>query len=187
MGRALRLVVVALVMATAGLTVAQPPPATSPAPASPAPASPTPTTPATPNTAPSPMTPTPVPAPTDAAQTIPPGPSLWRSQDGSVADITIDSTTGTLTGTFTPGFSCGLSTTLTTPARPLVGTVSGNAVAWTLGLSACPSVGTWIGHYQTTDTEEQLAMLWTIAVTESPPGVGSILTGSALFVRQTAR
>ena len=187
MGRALRLVTVAVVMATAGLTVAQSPPTTSPAPVSPVPASPTPPAPATPNPAPSPMTTTPVPAPPDAAQTIPTGRSTWRSQDGSVADITIDSTTGTLTGTFSPGFPCGLSTTLTPLARPLLGAVSGNAVAWTLSLSSCPSVGTWIGHYQTTDTEEQLAMLWTIAVTESPPGVASTLTGAALFVRQTAR
>jgi hypothetical protein len=64
--------------------------------------------------------------------------------------------------------------------------VSGNAVAWTLSLPACPSVGTWVGHYQTVGQEEQLAVLWTLALQENPPGVGSTLTGSALFVRQAA-
>ena len=184
MSRALRLVTVAIVMATAGFAAAQllptPPPAPMPSPESP-------TTPSslqgpsgpTPNPAPSPT-----PPPAGAVPTIPAGRSTWRSQDGSVVDLTIDPAAGTLTGTFAPGFPCGLSSPLTTSARPLVGTVTGNAVAWTLSLSACPSVGTWIGHYQTAGTEEQLAVLWTLAVPESPPGVGSVLTGSALFVRQ---
>ena len=73
---------------------------------------------------------------------------MWRSQDGSVVDLTVDSTAGTVTGTFTPGFPCGLASTLTPASRPLVGTVNGNAVAWTLSLAACPSVGTWVGHFQ---------------------------------------
>jgi hypothetical protein len=108
------------------------------------------------------------------------------SQDGSVVDFTVDSTTGTLTGTFTPGFPCGVTTGLASAARPIVGTVSGNAVAWTLSLPACPSVGTWVGHYQAVDALEQLTILWTLALQESPPGVGSTLTGSAVFVRQPA-
>ena len=65
--------------------------------------------------------------------------------------------------------------------------MNGNAVAWTLSLPACPSVGTWIGHFRTVEAEEQLAVLWTLAVTEFPPGVGSTLTGSAVFVRQTVQ
>jgi hypothetical protein len=40
---------------------------------------------------------------------------------------------------------------------------------------------------RTVDGVEQLAMLRTLAVPESPPGVGSTPTGSALFVRQAAR
>lgn len=60
-------------------------------------------------------------------------------------------------------------------------------MAWTLSLTSCPSVGGWVGHYQTTGTEEQLAVLYTLAVPESPPGVGSTLTGSALFVRQVTQ
>jgi len=132
------------------------------------------------------LTPTPAaPAPTTPIVAIPSGRSTWRSQDGSVLELTIDQSAGTLTGTFVPGFPCGLSNALT-PARPIAGTVSGNAVAWALSLPACPSVGTWIGHFQTVDGAEQLAVLWTLAVTESPPGVGSTLTGSALFVRQTS-
>ncbi len=123
---------------------------------------------------------------TDGIQPMPSGRSTWRSQDGSVVDLTVDSTAGTVTGTFTPGFPCGLASTLTPASRPLVGTVNGNAVAWALSLAACPSVGTWVGHFQTTGTEEQLTMLFTLAVPESPPGVGSTLTGPAVFVRQTA-
>ena len=187
MNRALRLASAALVVATAGLTAAQSPTTTSqvltqpsgpttPAPVG-VPATPTPTTPG--------LT-TPAPTLPGAAQTIPAGRSTWMSQDGSVVDFTIDSTTGTLSGTFTPGFPCGLTTGLANPARPIVGTVSGNAVAWTLSLPACPSVGTWVGHYQAVDALEQLTVLWTLALQESPPGVGSTLTGSAVFVRQPA-
>lgn len=185
MRRALRFVTIAVVLATAGLTVAQSPPITSPTPA------PSPVTPTTPSATPAAPVPIPLPAPSTPtpavapAQTIPAGRSTWRSQDGSIADLTIDLATGTLTGTFAPGFPCGLATSLAPSPRPLAGTVNGNAVAWTLGLSACPSVGTWIGHYQTAGAEEQLVMLWTLAVPESPPGVGSTLTGSALFVRQS--
>jgi hypothetical protein len=104
-----------------------------------------------------------------------------------VADLTIDVAAGTLTGTFTPGFPCGLASQLTPASRPVVGTVSGNSLAWTLSLSACPSVGTWIGHFQTAGAEQQLTMLFTLAVPDSPPGVGSVLTGSAVFVRQTTQ
>lgn len=129
----------------------------------------------------------PAPAVTSAGQAMPVGRSTWRSQDGSVVDITIDQATGALTGTFAPGFPCGQATTPTTPPRPIAGVVSGNAVAWTLSLPACPSVGTWVGHYQALEAGEQLAMLWTLAVQESPPGVGSTLTGSALFVRQAVQ
>ena len=43
----------------------------------------------------------------DAAQTMPTGRSTWRSQDGSIVDLTVDSATGTLTGTFAAGFPCG--------------------------------------------------------------------------------
>ena len=177
MSRVLRLVSVAVVVASSGLTAAQSPTLPSQVPTQP------PTT-----TLPGPGQPQPSVAPAaalaDATQTMPAGRSTWRSQDGSVVDITIDPAEGTLTGTFAPGFPCGLSTALTASTRPVVGTVNGNAVAWTLSLPACPSVGTWVGHYQTVDGEEQLAMLWTLALAESPPAVGSTLTGSALFVRQ---
>ena len=180
MNRALRLASVALVVATAGLTAAQSPTTTSPVPVQPSgPIAPFPSA--------SPTIPTPSPTLTDAAPVVPEGRSTWRSQDGSVVDITIDSTAGTLTGTFTPGFSCGLTAGLTGSTRPVVGTVSGNAVAWTLSLPDCPSVGTWVGHFQTVDAQEQLSMLWTLALQESPPGVGSTLTGSAVFARQLAR
>jgi hypothetical protein len=199
MSRALRLVAAVAVIATAGLTAAQSPttpstptqPSTTPPAA--APATPTtrsiPTTPTMPTSPTTPTTPT-APAPpatvTDGIQPMPAGRSTWRSQDGSVVDLTVDSTAGTVTGTFTPGFPCGLASTLTPASRPLLGTVNGNAVAWALSLAACPSVGTWVGHFQTTGTEEQLTMLFTLAVPESPPGVGSTLTGPAVFVRQTA-
>ena len=126
------------------------------------------------------------PGSTDAAQTMPTGRSTWRSQDGSVVDLTVDPTTGTLTGTFVAGFPCGPPSTISPAPRPMAGAVNGNAVAWTLSLPACPSVGTWIGHYRTVEAEEQLTVLWTLAVLEFPPGVGSTLTGSAVFVRQTA-
>jgi Avidin family len=173
MSRALRLVTAVAVIATAGLTAAQSPT--------------TPSTPTTPTMPTSPTTPTTPPATiADGIQPMPAGRSTWRSQDGSVVDLTVDSTAGTVTGTFTPGFPCGFASTLTPASRPLVGTVNGNAVAWTLSLTACPSVGTWVGHFQTTGTEEQLTMLFTLAVPESPPGVGSTLTGPAVFVRQTA-
>jgi hypothetical protein len=194
MSRALRLVTAVVVIATAGLTAAQSPttpssptqPSTTPPAATPT----TPTTPGTPTTPTMPATPTTPTTPpatvSDDIQPMPAGRSMWRSQDGSVVDLTVDSTAGTVTGTFTPGFPCGLASTLTPAVRPLVGTVNGNAVAWTLSLAACPSVGTWVGHFQTTGTEEQLSMLFTLAVPESPPGVGSTLTGPAVFVRQTA-
>jgi hypothetical protein len=182
MSRLLRLVSVVVVVASSGFTAAQSPTLPSRVPTQP------PTT-----TLPSPGQPQPSAAPAatlvDATQTIPAGRSTWRSADGSVVDITIDPAAGALTGTFAPGFPCGLSTgglstALTASPRPVVGTVNGNAVAWTLSLPDCPSVGTWVGHYQTVDAEEQLAMLWTLALAESPPAVGSTLTGSALFVRQ---
>jgi hypothetical protein len=67
-----------------------------------------------------------------------------------------------------------------------VGTVQGNALAWALSLPGCPSVGTWIGHFRTVEAEEQLTVLWTMALPEVPPGVGSTLAGSSVFVRQTA-
>ena len=199
MSRALRLVTAVAVIATAGLTAAQSPttPSTLTQPSTTPPAA-TPTTPTTPSTPTTPTMPTGPTTPTiptastqpatvtDGIQPMPSGRSTWRSQDGSVVDLTVDSTAGTVTGTFTPGFPCGLASTLTPASRPLVGTVNGNAVAWTLSLAACPSVGTWVGHFQTTGTEEQLSMLFTLAVPESPPGVGSTLTGPAVFVRQTA-
>ena len=197
MSRALRLVTAVAVIATAGLTAAQSPttPSTPTQPSTTPPAA-TPTTPTTPSTPTTPTTRTMPTGPTtpttppatiaDGIQPMPAGRSTWRSQDGSVVDLTVDSTAGTITGTFTPGFPCGLASTLTPASRPLVGTVNGNAVAWTLSLAACPSVGTWVGHFQTTGTEEQLSMLFTLAVPESPPGVGSTLTGPAVFVRQTA-
>ena len=194
MSRALRLVAAVTVLATAGLTTAQistTPGTTDPmqpgaTPSTPVQAPATPATPAAPTTPASPATPaTPV-STADSIQPIPAGRSAWRSQDGSIVDLTVDSAAGTLTGTFTPGFPCGFASTLTTVARPIVGTVNGNAIAWTLSLSACPSVGTWVGHFQTNGTEERLSMLFTLAVPESPPGVGSTLTGSAVFVRQTA-
>jgi hypothetical protein len=124
---------------------------------------------------------------TEPAQTIPTGRTVWRSEDGSTLELTIDATAGTLTGTFAPGFPCGLPSTLSPATRPIAGTVNGNAVAWTLSLPACPSVGTWIGHYRTVETVEQLTVLWTLALPEFPPGVGSTLTGSTVFVRQTGR
>src|SRR5262245_28753508 len=178
MNRMRRLVAAVVVLATAGLTTAQSPTMTSPTPTQPASPS------STPGVTPAPMAPTPGPTLADTVQTMPAGRSTWKSQDGSVVDLTVDSSTGAVTGTFTPGFPCGLATSLTTDARPLVGTTSGNAVAWTLSLSACPSVGTWVGHFQAVGTEEQLSMLFTLAVAESPPGVGSTLTGSSLFTRQ---
>ena len=179
MRRALRLLSVAALVATAGLTAAQAPTTTSPVP----------TQPSGPLSPPSVESPAPAdsPSPTTPAQTIPGGRSTWKSQDGSIVDITVDLTTGTLVGTFVPGFPCGFSTLLPPTPRPVVGTVSANAVAWTLSLPACPSVGTWVGHYQTVGAVDLLAMLWTLAVPESPPGVGSTLTGSALFVRQVAQ
>jgi hypothetical protein len=197
MSRALRLVTAVAVIATAGLTAAQSPttpssptqPSTTPPAVTPTtPTTPsTPTTPTTPTMPTGPATPTTPPATvTDGIQPMPSGRSTWRSQDGSVVDLTVDSTAGTVTGTFTPGFPCGLASTLTPASRPLLGTVNGNAVAWALSLAACPSVGTWVGHFQTTGTEEQLTMLFTLAVPESPPGVGSTLTGPAVFVRETA-
>jgi hypothetical protein len=128
----------------------------------------------------------PLPPAPDAAQTMPAGRSTWRSQDGSIADLTVDSATGILTGTFSAGFPCGPPSMLSPASRPITGTVNGNAVAWTLSLPACPSVGTWIGHYRRAESEEHLTMLWTLAVLEFPPGVGSTLTGSVLFVRLTA-
>ena len=165
MTRALRVVAAALTVATAGLTAAQT-------------QMPTPTTPTNPITPSTSQT---------ASQTIPQGQSTWKSQDGSVVQVTVDATAGTLTGTFTPGFPCGTSATETAAPNPIVGKVTGNAIAWTLSLPACPSVGTWIGHFQTADTEQQqLAMLWTLSVAENPPGVNSTLTGSSLFVRQAA-
>ena len=194
MSRALRLVTAVAVIATAGLTAAQSPttPSTPTQPSNTPPAATptTPTTPGTPTTPTMPATPTTPTTPpatiADGIQPMPAGRSTWRSQDGSVVDLTVDSTAGTVTGTFTPGFPCGLASTLTPASRPLLGTVNGNAVAWALSLAACPSVGTWVGHFQTTGTEEQLTMLFTLAVPESPPGVGSTLTGPAVFVRQTA-
>jgi Avidin family len=72
----------------------------------------------------------------------------------------------------------------TSPARPLVGNVSANAVVWTVSFPECPSVGTWIGHYQIVGTEEQLRTLWTLALAEIPAGVGSTYTGAEVFVRQ---
>jgi hypothetical protein len=189
MSRVLRLASVAIVVAAAGMTAAQSPTTLTPGPSE----SPTTTTPppaqspATPipGSSESPATTTPDSGLPGASRTIPTGRSTWKSQDGSTLDVTIDPATGSLTGTFSPGFPCGLATALTPTASPLVGTVNGNALAWTLSLSACPSVGTWIGHYQTVDAQEQLATLFTLAVPESPPGVGSTLTGSAVFVRQT--
>jgi hypothetical protein len=199
MSRALRLVTAVAVIATAGLTAAQSPttpstptqPSTTPPAAAPAtrttPSTPTtPTMPTSPTTSMTPTAATPPATVTDGIQPMPAGRSTWRSHDGSVVDLTVDSTAGTVTGTFTPGFPCGLASTLTPASRPLLGTVNGNAVAWALSLAACPSVGTWVGHFQTTGTEEQLTMLFTLAVPESPPGVGSTLTGPAVFVRQTA-
>ena len=192
MSRALRLVAAVAVIATAGLTVAQSPttPSTDPIQPGTTPAATTPTPPTTPSTLTTPTTPTMPPTPpatvTDSIQPMPAGRSTWQSQDGSVVDLAVDSAAGTVTGTLTPGFPCGLASTLTPAARPLLGTVSGNAVAWTLSLAACPSVGTWVGHFQTTGAEEQLTMLFTLAVPESPPGVGSTLTGPVVFVRRTA-
>jgi hypothetical protein len=180
MHRVLRLASVVALMATSGLTAAQVP-TPSPVPTQPSP----PTQPPSPN--PVPVQPPTTPTPTDPTQAIPAGQSTWKSQDGSIVDITIDPTTGALTGTFAPSFACGPSTASPPPPGPVVGTVSANAVAWTLSLPECPSVGTWVGHYQTVDAVEQIAMLWTLALPESPPGVGSTLTGSALFVRQAVQ
>jgi hypothetical protein len=106
----------------------------------------------------------------DAAKTLPAGRSVWSSQAGAI------------TGTFVPGFLCGSTTSQT--GRPITGTSMGNAVTWTLSLTNCPSVGTWVGHYQTAGIEQQLTVLWTLAMPDSPPGVGSTFTGSAVFVRQ---
>jgi hypothetical protein len=179
---------VAMSIGIAGSTVAQLPPTTLPD-ATPPGFTPPVTTP--PATAPS-VTPPSVTVPpgstiTDTAPMMPAGPSTWLSQDGSIVELTVDATAGTLTGTFAPGFPCGPPSTGSPAPRPIVGTVNGNAVAWTLSLPACPSVGTWVGHYRTVEAAEQLTMLWTLALTEFPPGVGSTFTGSALFVRQTAR
>lgn len=118
----------------------------------------------------------------DAAQAFPPGRSVWSSQDGSIVEITVDAVTGALGGTFTPGFSCESSPEQS--SRPIVGAALGNAVAWSMSLPGCPSMGTWIGHYQAVGQEQQLSMLWTLAVSETPPGVGSTLTGAVIFVRQ---
>jgi hypothetical protein len=194
MSRALRLGAAVIVLATAGLATAQKsttPGTTDPmqpgaTPSTPVQAPATPATPFAPTTPASPAAPATAVSTSDSIQPIPAGRSAWRSPDGSVMDLTVDLAAGTLTGTFTPGFPCGFASTLTTAARPIVGTVNGNAIAWTLSLSACPSVGTWVGHFQTNGAEEQLSMLFTLAVPESPPGVGSTLTGSAVFVRQTA-
>ncbi len=162
MRRALHLTFIAIVIGTAGSTAAQ----------SPSDVPPGSTTPPTSTT----------PAPTDATQSLPAGQSTWQSQDGSILELTIDQTAGTLTGTFTPGFPCGSAS----PApQPIVGTVKGNALAWALSLPGCPSVGTGIGHLRTVEAQEQLNVLWTLAVPEFPPGVGSTLTGAAVFVRQT--
>jgi hypothetical protein len=157
MHRALRLAFVAVLVGAAGPTAAQLPAAMPPEVTS-----------------------------TDALQTIPAGQSAWRSQDGTLVELTVDPTAGTLTGTFAPGFPCGLPGTVSPAPRQIAGTVNGNALAWTLSLPACPSVGTWVGHYRRVETEEQLILLWTLALPEFPPGVGSTLTGSAIFVRQTA-
>lgn len=124
----------------------------------------------------------------DTGQSLPAGRSVWKSQDGSTLAVTIDVTTGTLTGTFAPGFPCGVPLTQTAQAAPsqtIVGAAMGNAVVWTVSLPDCPSVGTWIGHYQTVGAEQQLTLLWMLALPESPPGVGSTFTGSALFIRQS--
>jgi hypothetical protein len=115
---------------------------------------------------------------------MPAGRSVWTSQDGSTLDITVDASTGAISGTFAPGFPCGSSATTAPTPRPIAGTATGNALTWTLSLSSCPSVGAWIGHYQTVGTTEQLTMLWSLALPDSPPGVGSTFTGSAIFVRQ---
>src|SRR5262245_13316337 len=101
----------------------------------------------------------------DAAQTLPAGRSVWTSQDGSTVDLTIDAITGAITGTFVPGFLCGSSTSQT--GRPITGTSMGNALTWTLSLTNCPSVGTWVGHYQTLGTEQRLTVLWTLAMPDS--------------------
>jgi Avidin family len=127
-------------------------------------------------------TPTPS-SPAGTIETVPTGHSVWTSQDGSTVDMTIDAASGAISGTFVPGFACGPSNAQT--ARPIVGTALGNALTWTLTLSSCPSVGTWIGHFQTVGAEQQLTMLLTLALPESPPGVGSTLTSSTVFVRQS--
>ena len=188
MNRALRVTSIAMaigavIAGTSAPIVAQLP---GTPPTTPTPTSPSSTTPGV--TAPGVTTPgLTAPGPADAVQTMPTGRSTWRSQDGSVVDLTVDEATGTLTGTFAAGFPCGPASTIAPAPRPIAGTVNGNAVAWTLSLPACPSVGTWIGHFRTVEAEEQLAVLWTLAVTEFPPGVGSTLTGSAVFVRQTVQ
>jgi hypothetical protein len=131
--------------------------------------------------------PAPAPAPDGSlVLALPAGRTVWASQDGSVLDITADAA-GALTGTFVPGFPCGAP--LDQPAaaaapRPVAGTVAGNALVWTVTLPDCPSVGTWIGHYQVVGVEEQLRMLWTLALVVSPPGVGSTFAGAEVFVRQ---
>jgi hypothetical protein len=134
------------------------------------------------------MTPLPPPAPeAPVALPLPPGRTVWASQDGSVLDITVDAA-GTLTGTFVPGFPCGTAAgqpVAVAAPRPVTGTVSANALVWTVALPDCPSVGTWIGHYQVAGgIEEQLRTLWTLALVASPPGVGSTFAGSEVFVRQ---
>jgi hypothetical protein len=169
MHRALHLAFFAIVVGTVGSTAAQLPGETpsGSTPAAPAPAAPTPST----------------PTPSDTAEPVPDGLSTWRSHDGSLLELTVDPTAGTLVGTFTPGFPCGSASP---GPQPIVGAVKGNALAWALSLPGCPSVGTWIGHFRTVEAQEQLNVLWTLAVTEFPPGVGSTLTGSSIFVRQTA-
>jgi hypothetical protein len=170
MRRALHVAFLAIAVGFAGSTAAQLPGGDMP------PGS-TPTTP--PSAVPTPTAPTPS---TDTVQPVPPGQSAWRSDKGSLLELTVDPAAGTLVGTFTPGFPCGS----TSPGpQPIVGTVKGNALAWALSLPGCPSVGTWIGHFRTVETQEQLNVLWTLALPEFPPGVGSMLTGSAVFVRQT--
>jgi hypothetical protein len=162
MRRTLHLAFIAIVVGTAGLTAAQSSPPTSPG-----------------------ATPT-APTPIDPAQTVPVGQTTWMSQDGSILELAVDPA-GTLTGTFLPGFPCGSPSAVAPAPRAIVGTVNGNALGWTLSLPECPSVGTWVGHYRTVEAQEQLDVLWHLALPEVPPGVGSTLTGSTVFVRQTVQ